>query len=479
MSLKKKVILGIKWNSALAVFTSIMAIAKTAIMARLLSPTEFGLMAMIEGIIVFGNPLADMGIGAAIIQKSKVTVKQLSTLYWLNILLGIFVYVVMVSISPFIADFYNEEVLEDLLILLALTFLISPAGAQFNILFQKNLNFGVPAKIDFIANIISFVISVALAYHNWGVLSLIYGRLARVTFSTLFLISFGLKMHKPKLYFNLREVKSIVGFGSFQMGERYAQILSGNWDKILIGKLLGAEILGFYNIAYTFIVMPVQIINPIVTKVAFPVFSMVKENQEKMNSYYYKALSMLMTINFPVYIGIVLVAPELVQILFGEQWLPSVVILQILAFEVLFRSIGNPGGSVIKARGRADIGFYWSIVRSIAVLISIFIAYYISNTVISIAIGILICRYTIGIYWHFIIMKIGKINYNPIIKSAFKTLILTAIMALSVIIFNYMFKFENIILKFTIDISIGAIVYSLLILKFDKNSKNLVTDLFK
>lgn len=479
MSLKKQTISGVKWNSFSAGFNAVMAIAKTAILARLLSPSDFGLMAMIEGIVIFGAPLADMGIGSAIIQEKNVSHKQLSTLYWLNVFLGITVFFVMVFASPFVADFYNEERLNSLLVLAALSFLIGPFGSQFNILFQKELNFSLPVKIDFVSNIVSFIVAIYVAYIGWGVYALIYGRLARVAVSSVVMIFFGLKIHRPGFYFNLKEVKSLLSFGSFNMAERYAQVLGGSWDKILIGKLLGAELLGFYNIAYTMIVTPMMTINPVITKVAFPVFSKIKESKEQINSYYHKALSVLMAINFPLYIGIALVANEFILIFFGEKWAPSVPIMQILAIEVLYRSIGNPGGSIVKAKGRADISFYWSLIRSFAVLGCILAAYYIHSSLISIAIGILVSRYTFGSYWHFVIMKIGGIDYGPIIKDAIKIASFSAIMALSIFTINNLYPIENAIFKFAINISLGIIVYSGLILKFDRKNKDLILELRK
>jgi O-antigen/teichoic acid export membrane protein len=232
MSLKEKSIIGAKWTSFSAVFNVLMAISKTAIMARLLTPVDFGLMAMLQGVMVFGRPLVETGLGLAIIQARDITTKQLSTIYLLNVGLGVFVFIIMVLISPFVAEFYEEEQLTGLLILFAVSFIIGPIGAQFNVLFQKELNFSFPVKVDFISNILSFVVAVALAYYGWGVYALVYGRLARTVVNTTLIVIFGLKLHRPQFYFNLGEVKSLIKFGGFNMGERYTQLIAGNLDKI-------------------------------------------------------------------------------------------------------------------------------------------------------------------------------------------------------------------------------------------------------
>ncbi len=478
MSLKEKTIAGVKWNTISAVLTAVLAISKTSILARLLSPTDFGLMAMVHGVILFGSPLSDLGIGNAIIQKESVNHKQLSTLYWLNISLGVFVFIIMVGISPFVANFYEEARLQELLIWVAISFVIGPLGSQFHILMQKELSFDLPFKINFIANIVSFIVTIVLALYDWGVYSLVYGNLCMVVISTTLFVFFGLRIHKPGFYFNINQVKDLIRFGSYEMGERYSLILTSSWDKILIGKFLGAELLGYYNIAFTIVGMPILYINPIVNKVAFPVFSKIQNNVNKINSYYQKANSMLMTINFPIYIGIALVANEFVLLFFGAQWLSSVPIMQILAFDVMFRSL-NTGGSVLRAKGRADVNFFWGLIRSFTVLFSIVVAYFIHPSLVSIAIGIVISRYTFGLYWHYIISKVGGIDYRPIIRDAIRISIFVGIMAVAILILNHLLIIENVIFKFILDIILGAGIYAILILKFDKKNKELILALKK
>ena len=479
MSLKEKSISGVKWNSFSAAFGSIMALSKTAIMARLLTPSDFGLMAMLEGVMVFGDPLSEMGMSNAIIQAKVITRKQLSTLYWLNIGLGFVVFLLMVLISPLVADFYNEEQLTGLLMLLALTFILGPIGAQFNVLFQKELNFSLPVKIDFIANIISFIITVALAYTGRGVYALIYGKLARTLVSTVLLVFFGLRYHRPQFYFNIREVKKLLSFGAFQIAERYGYTLAGNWDKILIGKFLGAEQLGYYNIAITLVVMPMATITPIISKVIYPVFSQISDNAEKLNRYYSKGIALLMTINVPLYFGVAITAREIVILFFGAQWTPAIPILQIASIMVLILSFGHPGGSIILAKGRADFSFYWSIITSLSIFIFILLAYYIHQSLLSITIGILFHRATVGSLWHIVISKIGGIEYVPILKNLLILVGFGLVMCLTIYGINTIFSFTNLVVKVLVNVTIGAAVYSTLLLLYDPNSKEMINLLRK
>jgi PST family polysaccharide transporter/lipopolysaccharide exporter len=385
----------------------------------------------------------------------------------------------MIVISPFVADFYEEEQLTGLLAIIAVSFVVGPIGAQFNVLFQRELNFSFPVKIDFASNLISFIITVVLAYTGWGVYALVIGKVSRTFVNTSLMVFFGLQFHRPQLYFNIREVKSLISFGSFKMGERYAQILAGNWDKILIGKLLGAEQLGYYNIAYSLVIMPMFTINPIINKVMFPVFSKIKEDTKKINQYYRKGIALLMTLNVPLYIGIAIVANELVPILFGSQWIPSIPILQIASITILISSFSNPGGSIVNAKGRADISFYWSIIRSITALIFILIAYYIQPSLLSLAIGILIHRATIGSLWHLVISKIGGIDYVPILRNLLMLLAFGLAMYLAISGISYLISFSNIIVKLSVDVAVGAAIYISLLLFFDQNLREIAQGLIR
>jgi O-antigen/teichoic acid export membrane protein len=365
------------------------------------------------------------------------------------------------------------------LALVAVSFVIGPIGAQFNVLFQKELNFSFPVKIDFLSNIISFSLTVFLAYIGWGVYALVVGKVARTVVNTILMVFFGLKFHRPQLYFNLGEVKSLLSFGGFQMGERYAHIFAQNWDKILIGKLLGAEQLGYYNIAYTLVVMPLFTINPIINKVMFPVFSKIKNDTKKINQYYHKGMAFLMAVNVPLYLGIAIVAYELVPTLFGDQWEPSIPILQISSITILISSISNPGATIINAKGRADISFYWSIIRSVTLLAFILIAYYLQPTLLSLAVGILIHRATIGSLWHLVISRIGGIDYRPIIRNLIMLLGMGLAMYLAIYGVDIVFSFTNLVFELSVDIAVGAVVYVSLLLFFDKTTKELVLNFIK
>jgi O-antigen/teichoic acid export membrane protein len=361
MDLKQKALNGVKWTSISSIVIAILQLAQVSILARYLAPSDFGLMAIVSVVIGFSALFMDMGISSAIIHKQDISHKQLSSLYWLNIFAGSVLFFIIYFSSSMVSQYYNEIQIIPLIQLLAFSFLISAIGNQYRILNQKKLLFNRLAKVEIISALISFVVAVACAINDYGVYSLVYATLVNVSISNLTFMLQGLREHKPSFIYKHSEVKNLINFGLFQMGERSINYFNAQFDVILIGKLLGTEALGIYSMAKTLAMKPAQIINPIITKVTFPIMSRVQNDTKQLKNIYLKTLNYLCSVNFPIYIAIAILAEPLVLLLFGDKWIESIVILKILSFYFMFRSIGNPVGSLQLAKGRADLGFYWNL----------------------------------------------------------------------------------------------------------------------
>lgn len=318
-------------------------------------------MAVTSVIIGFAQAFLDMGISNAIIHKQEVSHTQLSTLYWLNVLSGIVLFIIVSVCAPVVALFYQEAELTNIIILVAMTFLIQPFGQQFMVLWQKDLRFNDIAKIDIITKLFSLLVSVIFAYYNYGVYALVYGVLAGTLLQTLLFVYKGFREYTISFIFQLSDVREFLSFGLYQMAEKTLNYFNSQIDTLLIGKLLGVETLGVYNIAKQIIMKPIQIINPIVSKVTFPVMAKIQHDTDKLKEIYLKTINLLSSINFPIYLFMLNTAPQLVVLMFGEQWVDAVIIVQILSLYGALRSIGNPVGALLLAKGRADWGFYWNL----------------------------------------------------------------------------------------------------------------------
>jgi len=373
LSLRKQGISGVKWTSSATIITTLLQVLQVAILARFLSASDFGLMAIVMVVIGFSQAFLDMGISNAIIHKQYVTSRQLSTLYWVNILAGIGLYGIIYLLAPWIASFYHEAKLEDIVKLVGIIFLITPYGQQFFVLLEKELQFRTLAKISILNKFISLLITTYLAYRGMGVYALVYGAISSAVFTTVQYILIGIKNYKLSFTFDIYEVKEFVQFGLYQMGERTINYFNSQFDTILIGKFLGVESLGVYTIAKELVMRPAAVINPVLTRVAFPTMAKIQNDIPRLKQLYIKMLNFIATINFPIYIAMIILAPELITIIFGDKWDRAIPLVQILAIFGAIRSVVNPIGSLLLARGRADLGFWWNFGLFFYVPLSIYI----------------------------------------------------------------------------------------------------------
>lgn len=399
MNLKHQAISGIKWSGASLGAMTALQFVTLAVLARLLSPSDFGLMGMIMVVVGFAHAFADMGISNAIIHRQDATKDQLSSLYWLNIIAGVIVFCIVCASAPLVVRFYHEPRLHNLIYLTAVIFLITPLGQQFQILMQKDLRFNSLAKIEIAASVINSAVAITLAFLGFGVYSLIWGQLARAISKVLILCNWGWRNWRPSFHFSRQDLKGYLSFGLYQMGERTVNYLNSNLDYLLIGYMLGAKSLGYYTLAYNLIIRPSSMISPVITKVAFPIFSKVQNETDRLKRGYLKVLQLLSSINFPLMAGLAVVAPVAVPIIFGEQWLPSIILIQILSIVGLLRSAGSPIGSLLLAKGRADLGFKWNLALTVTQIPGLYLGAKFGGTAgVAIAFAILMVIYSIFIY---------------------------------------------------------------------------------
>lgn len=368
-----------KWTGVATIITTSLYLIQTAVLARLLSPEDFGLMAMIMVVLGFAQAYADMGVSKAIIHRQDITIPQLSSLYWLNVFSGLAVFAILAALRPVIVQLYGEPRLNDLLIWSAAVFLITPFGQQFQILLQKELLFNRIAVVDILSLGAGVALSIVCATWGHGVWSLIWGQLCATGVKMLMLAGIGVGRWRPAFRFRTSDLKGYLSFGFFQMGEGSINYFNSRLDQMLIGSLVGAQGLGYYNLAFNVVIAPIVKINPILTRVAFPVFSQVQSDHGRLKRGYMLVIRALSVVNFPLLCGVAVVAPLFVPVVFGPQWQPSVVLIQVLAVVALMKSIGNPVGSLLLAKGRADLGFYFNAMKLITQIPGIFLGAYLGG----------------------------------------------------------------------------------------------------
>ena len=361
VSLKKSIVSGVKWTTlSTSLITGIQAF-QLIVLARLLKPEDFGLMAMAMVVIGFCQAYADMGVSAAIVYKQDISDNQLSSLYWLNVIAGFVIYFIILAVTPFVTIFFHEPRIGEVLPVIAISIIISSLSLQFHWLLEKGLQFDLLAKQEIASTVIAGIVAIASAFMGHGVWSLVWGQLTASGIKTMLLLKVGLSKWPPRLHLRTNDLGEYLRFGMYQMAERSLNYFNTKVDQLLIGNLLGAHELGYYNFAFQLVSEPVSRINPILTRVAFPVFAKMQGAILRLQQGYIKMVTLLSSTNAPLLIGLAAVAPLLIPAIFGPQWTPAVILVQILALYSFFRSTGNPIGSLLLARGRADLGFRWNL----------------------------------------------------------------------------------------------------------------------
>jgi len=369
-SLRGTAVRGVKWTTLGMITVTALGLIQVAILARLVSKADFGLMSMIATVVGFAQVYADAGISNAIIYHQEAERDQLSSLYWTNVGVSVTIGVVVAVSAPLVASFFREPGLVQPLRLMSLTFVITPLGQQFQVLLQRDLEFGLLARRDMAAAAAGLVVAVALAAAGQGVYALVGGQLTQATVRASTTAAVGWMRWRPRLHWRWSDMRGFVSFGLYQMGEQSIYYWAANVDYLLIGRYLGPSQLGVYTIAYNLVVVPVSKLNPVLTKVAFPLFARRQDDPDAMRRGFGELIEVVAFLAFPLLIGLGVTASLAVPVIFGPSWQEAVVLVQIMVAMGVLKCLSNPLGSVLLAKGRADVGF-WLNVASTTVTVGI------------------------------------------------------------------------------------------------------------
>lgn len=361
-SYKKEAVSGVKWTGLSTLIIAGGNLLFILYLTRVLSKVDFGLFALVNVVSVLAAEFVDMGIGQAIIQKKEVDRNQLSTLYWINLGLGLLVASVVLLCSPLIANFYESPDLVPLLQWTSIGFFVGAMGSQFQALFQRALLFKRMAFIDLSAFAGYLAVTIYFVYLGYGVYSLVWGGLVRIGLKAFLSMGLGAFMHFPKLYFKYGNIKSFLTFGSFRSASFILTFLANQLDAILIGKLIGVGELGIYDVLKRLVTQPLKIISPLIKKVAFPILAKVQSDRERATSMFQKVFQLLNLLRYPIFLGLVLCAEEITLIL-GAEWHEHYRVLQVLSLMYLLNTIQNFIGQSMVAMGKSSWGFYNNLAR--------------------------------------------------------------------------------------------------------------------
>jgi len=341
-----------------------MAFITSIVLARLLSPSDFGLMAMIWVVIGFAEVFADLGISSAIVQRKEVSPNLLSSLFWFNVLFGLFSMAAIFLAAPYAADFYREPRVVPLMQWLSVSFLLNGLAGMQKSLMQRECAFEQSAKIEIFSTVLAAAVGIGSAYLGHGVWSLVYQSLS---FSiTGCILVWLVNTWRPGLIFKWVEVRSVMNYSMNLTGFAIFNFFARNVDNILIGRYLGAQDLGFYDLAYRLLLYPLQAVSNVVGQVLFPIYAQIQDDNEKFRLAYLKVSASIALVTFPIMLGLAAVSTPFVLVFFGDKWLPAATLIMILAPVGALQSIIMTVGTIYQVKNRTDILLKWGIVSGVS-----------------------------------------------------------------------------------------------------------------
>lgn len=430
--LRDRALLGSRWSLAGSLGTTLLQLTQVLILARLLGPAAFGLMALLLVLIRSGTPLMELGLTQAIIQRRDLKPEHLAALHAYNVMAGLLLSGLIWVLATPLSKAFGAPELQELLPLGGAVFFISALGAQFHALLQRNFAFRTLSFIQTAAVAAEVLLSILLALNGFGVWSLLWGLLLRSLLqSTLYLLA-GWRL-RTRAAPDWRGAGSMLRFGLFEAGNQLSNLLSSQLDRLLVGTLLGMEALGLYSLTWDLALLPLARINPIINRVAYPVYAELQADPERLDRYYRTAVRFIFLLNLPLLVGMMLTAAPLLELMYGADWVPAAPALMWLALAALMKAIGNPGGGVLLAKGYPELGLGWNLFWMFTFLPLLYFGLVASPSLYTVALLQCAGAWTLGWGWHYLLARYGGIEYRKLLTELGRVLLLVLPMVLVVL----------------------------------------------
>jgi len=361
-NLASKAVHGLKWGSAATIANALMQIGYTSVMARLLVPEAFGLVAISSVILRFGSYFANLGLNKAIIQKEVLEEEHIRAGFTSSFLLGaLFTFLVWV-LAPVAVQFFGNPEVAPIVRVMSVSFLIHGLSATSVSLLERHMRFKEVSIIETLSYILAYMgVGILLAYLDFGVWSLVYATLTQAVLQALG--SYVLVRHSLLFLFRWAPYKPLFSYGSRMSVSSFIEFISQELPTILIGRMLGTHQLGLYNRAYMLVNLPMYMLTRTFTKVVFPSFSQMQHDVEKLGQVYLSSITLLASLVIPACLGLLVAAPEIVLLLLGPQWTDSIPVLQVLSlaiplgFVTMFAGIVCDAKAVLNAKILLNLAF--------------------------------------------------------------------------------------------------------------------------
>jgi len=462
MSLKQKTVSGFLWTSAGMLGNGMVSFLVTMILARILLPYDFALVQLLAVFLAISNVIVDSGFSQAIIRDDNPTDKDLSSVFYFNIVLSFSLYAVLFFAAPFISNYFDSPELIPLSRVVFLVIIFNSFSIIQNATLNRNLNFALVNKASVIGSFLAAITSIIMAFTGFGIWALVANMVLLPFFRSILLWSYS--NWRPKKMFSLLSVKRYFAFGGFLMIQGIVDAISTNLVSLIIGRVYSKNELGYFSQGRRldgYIVTP---FNSIVKKVTYPILAKIKNEDQRLKEGYRKIVGIIMFAFIPAMLFTIGTSQNMIITLFGDRWAPAGIYLKIAALGSLLFPLQYVFTNIVMIKGRTNIMLIFSLTKH-AIRISLLILF-INQGVITLAIVFAIST-TIGSLL-FISLGMRYIKYSIIelFKDSYKTFFASLIGVIVIVLLGNMLLNYNPIIVFGIQIIGMGVTYLIFTLLF-------------
>ncbi len=352
---------GVAWSTVEKVCTAVLQFVVSLVLLSLLSPSDYGVIAIVTAIIGILTPLVDSGFSQALIRKKEIERADYSSVFFLNLVIALVLYVALVLLTPFVADYYEVPVLREVIPVLALLLPINALSIIQNTIFSRDINFKNLSLYTLSGSVLSSGVAIWMALEGYGVWALVGQRLITILTKTVLLWTFS--KWRPSLTFSLRSIKGMFHYSSFILLSDIITNIYYQISSLFIGKVYSVQDLGYYDRGNKIKELPVTSMIVSVMNVSFSALSRLQESVERMCNAARKIYIVWIFFMFPIMLGIIAVAADMFRFLLPEVWMPAVPYLRILCIAGLFSPLSVVSYVLVKVRSEGNLIFRIELIK--------------------------------------------------------------------------------------------------------------------
>lgn len=431
--LKEKTLSGVKWNAIGRFSTQGVSFVISILLARILSPSDYGVIGMIGIFMAIAQTFIDSGFGSALIRKKDCTDLDYSTAFYFNMVVGAVCYLILFFAAPLIAAFFNTPILRDIVRVLSINLFLGSLTIVQSAKLTAAIDFKSQAKISLVATIVSGCVGLIMAYYGYGVWSLVYQSVSSSVVRTL--LFWIVTKWRPQRTFSKQSFKYLFGFGSKILSASLLHTIYSNLTTILIGKFYTPKDLGYYSRGESLAALPSSSITGIMQSVSYPILSKIQDDDNRLIQVYRKYIRMMsMVIFFGMFLLAALAKP-LILTIFTDKWSNSIIYLQVFCFSFMFDHLCLLNLNILYVKGRSDLVLRLEIIKK-SISISMIVA--------AIPFGVLAICISRALYTQIAVVintyytgKLFGLGYFAQVKDFFKYLVCSFIAVLPAFMLSY------------------------------------------